>query len=317
VSITTLDPRIPAYIGKIAKRPTRTGKVVTGGIVSVRDSSWLLSWTVNRQSHFKKIAPGPDRCVVLCALHRAAGRLCQKADAGLHRRGDHQRVAAEVTCRSILESSRSLGGFERVDRKVRYAMSNFSAARLFGRCLSSSSQGDCADLIVRLATVLPYTKGADSHGTHSTSGGTSRDSWTDGFSTRNRETSQCTGGNPPACAEFTHARRARADSHIRVLTQRLFLLPVSHGAIASAHLNGDEEIVRRVTSDFRHPAILEKLKGLLHIAERVQKGGKNVTPRDIEEARKAGATDIEIHDTVLIAAAFCMYNRYVDGLATW
>jgi oleate hydratase len=53
-SITTLDARIPAYIEKIAKRPTRSGRVVTGGIVSVRDSSWLLSWTVNRQPHFRK-----------------------------------------------------------------------------------------------------------------------------------------------------------------------------------------------------------------------------------------------------------------------
>ncbi len=53
-SITTLDNRIPAYIEKISRRPTRTGKVVTGGIVSVRDSTWLLSWTVNRQPHFKK-----------------------------------------------------------------------------------------------------------------------------------------------------------------------------------------------------------------------------------------------------------------------
>jgi oleate hydratase len=50
---TTLDERIPAYIEKIAKRPTRSGKVVTGGIVSVRDSARLLSWTVNRQPHFK------------------------------------------------------------------------------------------------------------------------------------------------------------------------------------------------------------------------------------------------------------------------
>jgi len=61
-SITTLDARIPAYIEKIAKRPTRSGKVVTGGIVSVRDSSWLLSWTVNRQPHFKK--QPPDQTVV-------------------------------------------------------------------------------------------------------------------------------------------------------------------------------------------------------------------------------------------------------------
>jgi hypothetical protein len=49
----------------------------------------------------------------------------------------------------------------------------------------------------------------------------------------------------------------------------------------------------------------------------VQKGGKQVTGEQIERARSQGATDKEIHDTVLIASAFCMYNRYVDGLATW
>ncbi len=59
------------------------------------------------------------------------------------------------------------------------------------------------------------------------------------------------------------------------------------------------------------------MKTLLSIAASVQKGGKNVTEAQIENARKEGATDREIHDTVLIAAAFCMYNRYVDGLATW
>jgi hypothetical protein len=56
---------------------------------------------------------------------------------------------------------------------------------------------------------------------------------------------------------------------------------------------------------------------LLAIAGKVQKGGKQVTNEDILRARQQGATDKEIHDTVLIAAAFCMYNRYVDGLATW
>ncbi len=61
-TITTLDTRIPAYIEKIARRPTRSGKVVTGGIVSARDSSWLLSWTVNRQPHFK--AQPDDQTVV-------------------------------------------------------------------------------------------------------------------------------------------------------------------------------------------------------------------------------------------------------------
>ena len=62
--------------------------------------------------------------------------------------------------------------------------------------------------------------------------------------------------------------------------------------------------------------ISDKLKSLLAIAEKVQRGGKHVTAADVERARTAGATDTEIHDTVLIAAAFCMFNRYVDGLAT-
>jgi len=56
---------------------------------------------------------------------------------------------------------------------------------------------------------------------------------------------------------------------------------------------------------------------LLSIAASVQKGGKNVTEDQIDKAKVLGATDKEIHDTVLIAAAFCMFNRYVDGLATW
>jgi alkylhydroperoxidase/carboxymuconolactone decarboxylase family protein YurZ len=59
------------------------------------------------------------------------------------------------------------------------------------------------------------------------------------------------------------------------------------------------------------------MKALLWIAAKVQKGGKEVTAADVDLARKQGATDLEIHDTVLIAATFCMFNRYVDGLATW
>ena len=90
-----------------------------------------------------------------------------------------------------------------------------------------------------------------------------------------------------------------------------------HGAIAAASLNGDEELVKRVKADFQHAAISEKLKALLTIASKVQRGGKNVTAEDVERARALGATDVEIHDTVLIAAAFCMFNRYVDGLGTW
>jgi uncharacterized peroxidase-related enzyme len=91
----------------------------------------------------------------------------------------------------------------------------------------------------------------------------------------------------------------------------------AHGAIAAHHLGGDEELVLQVKRDFAHAAISEKLKALLAIAGKVQKGGKQVTAEDVAQARTLGATDMEIHDTVLIAAAFCMYNRYVDGLATW
>jgi len=89
-----------------------------------------------------------------------------------------------------------------------------------------------------------------------------------------------------------------------------------HGAIAAAHLGGDEALVQQVKTDFMQAQISPKLKALLVIAGRVQKDGKLVTTADVEAARKEGATDLEIHDTVLIAAAFCMYNRYVDGLAT-
>ena len=90
-----------------------------------------------------------------------------------------------------------------------------------------------------------------------------------------------------------------------------------HGAIAAAHLNGDEAIVKSVKRDFLHADVSEKMKALLEIAGKVQQGGKRVTSEDVERARRLAATDLEIHDTVLIAAAFCMYNRYVDGLATW
>ena len=89
-----------------------------------------------------------------------------------------------------------------------------------------------------------------------------------------------------------------------------------HGAIAAANLDDDYELVKRVKADFQHAEISAKLKSLLVIAAKVQKSGKSVLPDDVAAARDQGATDTEIHDTVLIAAAFCMYNRYVDGLAT-
>jgi uncharacterized peroxidase-related enzyme len=90
----------------------------------------------------------------------------------------------------------------------------------------------------------------------------------------------------------------------------------SHGAAAACHL-GDTTVVDKVKTDFLSAPVSPKLKSLLVIAGKVQQDGKLVTKVDVEAARAQGATDREIHDTVLIAAAFCMYNRYVDGLGTW
>ena len=96
-----------------------------------------------------------------------------------------------------------------------------------------------------------------------------------------------------------------------------YFCQTSHGAAAAAHLGGDDRLVTQIKTDFHRAEISDKLKALLTIAGKVQASGRDVTRGDIEAARDAGATDLEIHDTVLIAAAFSMYNRYVDGLDTW
>jgi len=95
-----------------------------------------------------------------------------------------------------------------------------------------------------------------------------------------------------------------------------YFCQTSHGAAAASHLGGNE-VVKQVKTDFQNASVSPKLKALLAIAGKVQRGGKNVASEDTAYARSLGATDLEIHDTVLIAAAFCMYNRYVDGLGTW
>jgi uncharacterized peroxidase-related enzyme len=95
---------------------------------------------------------------------------------------------------------------------------------------------------------------------------------------------------------------------------------LSHSAAAAEHLGGAEAhyaLIDSVKADFESANISPKLKALLAIAGKVQLDGKHVTSNDVAAARALGASDREIHDTVLIAAAFCMFNRYVDGLATW
>jgi uncharacterized peroxidase-related enzyme len=93
-----------------------------------------------------------------------------------------------------------------------------------------------------------------------------------------------------------------------------------HTAIAAEHLGGADEdyaLLDAVRRDPERAPVSSKMKALLAIAGKVQQDGKLVRPADIERARGEGATDREIHDVVLIAAAFCMFNRYVDGLGTW
>jgi uncharacterized peroxidase-related enzyme len=96
-----------------------------------------------------------------------------------------------------------------------------------------------------------------------------------------------------------------------------FFCQHAHGGIAQHYLQCDTVFIDEVKKDYQSADLSEKLKALLSIAASVQQGGKQVTASQITLARGLGATDIEIHDTVLIAAAFCMFNRYVDGLGTW
>ncbi|MDP4264791.1 MAG: carboxymuconolactone decarboxylase family protein [Bacteroidota bacterium] len=91
----------------------------------------------------------------------------------------------------------------------------------------------------------------------------------------------------------------------------------SHAAAARCLYGEDKNLVDEVLKDMNHSPVSDKMKALLNIAGKVQVLGKEVTPEDIAAARLSGAGDREIHDTVLIAATFCMFNRYVDGLASF
>ncbi|MCY1140871.1 peroxidase-related enzyme [Actinoplanes sp. Pm04-4] len=90
----------------------------------------------------------------------------------------------------------------------------------------------------------------------------------------------------------------------------------SHGAFAAAQLDEGRPLVEQVRADPSSAPISDKLKALLRIAAATRNSGHDVTPDLIAQAREAGATDAEVHDVVLIAAAFSMFNRYVDALGT-
>jgi uncharacterized peroxidase-related enzyme len=90
---------------------------------------------------------------------------------------------------------------------------------------------------------------------------------------------------------------------------------IAHGAVAAAHLQ-NPKLVEDVKCDYESSEASPKMKALLRIAGMVQKSGKEVSVQAVESAKREGASEMDVHDTVLIAAAFCMFNRYVDGLGT-
>ena len=114
---------------------------------------------------------------------------------------------------------------------------------------------------------------------------------------------------------LSQAERELIGTHVSYLND-CFYCQNAHGAIAQHYLQCDMQFIDDIKKDYAAMPISDKLKTLLSIAASVQKGGKNVTIEQVEIAKIQGATDREIHDTVLIAALFCMCNRYVDGLGT-
>lgn len=115
---------------------------------------------------------------------------------------------------------------------------------------------------------------------------------------------------------LTTAERELIASFVSARNECVFCA-TCHSATAAELLGGDEKLVAHVTSDFETADISPKLKALLRIAGKVAKDARTVSEADVAAARKLGAGDQEIHDTVLIAAMFCMFNRYVDGLRAW
>jgi len=115
---------------------------------------------------------------------------------------------------------------------------------------------------------------------------------------------------------LTRGERELIGTYVSYMNDCFFCQNV-HGALAGYYLQCDIPQIDAIKNDFNSADLSPKMKALLAIAASVQKGGKQVTTDQIEAARTEGATDIEIHDTVLIAASFCMFNRYVDGLGTW
>ena len=114
---------------------------------------------------------------------------------------------------------------------------------------------------------------------------------------------------------LTRGERELIATHVSYLND-CFFCQHAHQALAGYYLECDFENLDEIKANPDRADLSDKMKTLLKIAGSVQKGGLHVSPDQIERAKSEGATEREIHDTVLIAAAFCMFNRYVDGLGT-
>lgn len=114
---------------------------------------------------------------------------------------------------------------------------------------------------------------------------------------------------------LTESEREMIAAHVSSLNECVFCSS-AHTAATCLLPGGKESGIEPMKADIQSLDISDKMKSLLIIAAKVQQNGKRVTQEDVDHAKENGATDREIHDTVLIAALFCLYNRYVDGLAT-
>ncbi|MFZ1678035.1 MAG: carboxymuconolactone decarboxylase family protein [Saprospiraceae bacterium] len=114
---------------------------------------------------------------------------------------------------------------------------------------------------------------------------------------------------------LTESERELIAAYVSYLNECTFCTS-AHASASCLLPGGDASLMESAISGVDQMETSNKLKSLLKLAAKVQQSGKKVTNEDVQDARNNGATDMEIHDTVLIAALFCFYNRYVDGLAT-
>lgn len=112
------------------------------------------------------------------------------------------------------------------------------------------------------------------------------------------------------------AERELIATHVSARNKCMFCMS-SHAAAARELFGDNRAIVDKVIELGENAPVSPKLRALLIIAGKVQVSGRDVTEADVAEARKQGAGDRDIHDTVLIAATFSLFNRYVDGLASF